>query len=301
MSKRKSSNPADDGSDTEMRSPSPAPSDDSSPDIVNVDFEFFDPQPQDFHGLRTLIRQLLSADSTMVNISSLVDLILSQPTIGSTVKTEGHEGDPFGFLTVLNANEHVNNNEGMKGLLEYLVKKSKGGVRKALTQCLSRSAEERAAEGDLGIVLHERLLGVPAELTPPMVKMMLEECQWAVEDKEPFKFSHYLILTKVYTEIPSKLDGDEQPAKKRQQFGLGRNAKGQKGKELMYVHPEMEWVRKLVGEQGSHEFKFTNEGEAADSKRAFSEMGLELSGCLMVVEAAKMPEVLATLEGLFRK
>ena len=74
---------------------------------MNVEFEWFDPQPEtDFHGLKTLCRQLLDSDHQLFDLSALADLILSQPTLGSTVKVDGKETDPYAFLTVLNLYEH---------------------------------------------------------------------------------------------------------------------------------------------------------------------------------------------------
>jgi protein BCP1 len=75
-------------------------------DIVNVDFEWFDPSEIDFHGLKALTRQLFDVDAELFNLSELVDLILSQPLLGSTVKVDGKETDPYAFLTVLNLQEH---------------------------------------------------------------------------------------------------------------------------------------------------------------------------------------------------
>jgi protein BCP1 len=76
-------------------------------DMVNVDFEWFDPQPTvDFHGLKNLLRQLFDADSQIFDLSALTDLILAQPLLGSTVKVDGNESDPYAFLTVLNLQEH---------------------------------------------------------------------------------------------------------------------------------------------------------------------------------------------------
>ena len=75
--------------------------------MLDVDFEWFDPQPEvDFHGLKTLLRQLLDVDNDLFDLSALADLILAQPLLGSTVKTEGNESDPFAFLTVLNLHQH---------------------------------------------------------------------------------------------------------------------------------------------------------------------------------------------------
>lgn len=75
--------------------------------MLNVEFEWFDPQPEhDFHGLKTLIRQLLDVDGQLFDLGALADLILSQPLLGSTVKVDGNESDPYAFLTVLNLREH---------------------------------------------------------------------------------------------------------------------------------------------------------------------------------------------------
>lgn len=76
-------------------------------DILDVEFEWFDPQPKhDFQGLKVLLRQLFDVDAVLFNLSELVDLILAQPLLGSTVKVEGNESDPYAFLTVLNLHEH---------------------------------------------------------------------------------------------------------------------------------------------------------------------------------------------------
>lgn len=78
--------------------------------MLDVDFEFFDPQPIDFHGLKTLLRQLLDVDHQLFDLSALADLILSQPLLGSTVKVadegKANEEDPYAFLTVLNLHAH---------------------------------------------------------------------------------------------------------------------------------------------------------------------------------------------------
>jgi hypothetical protein len=74
--------------------------------MLDVDFEWFDPQPQDFLGIKTLLRQLFDIDAQLFDLSELSDLILSQPMLGSTVKTDGSESDPFAFLTVLNMHTH---------------------------------------------------------------------------------------------------------------------------------------------------------------------------------------------------
>ena len=75
--------------------------------MLDVEFEWFDPQPDhDLHGLKTLLRQLFDVDAQSFDLSALADLILAQPLLGSTVKVDGNETDPYAFLTVLNLHEH---------------------------------------------------------------------------------------------------------------------------------------------------------------------------------------------------
>ena len=88
--------------------------------MVDLDFEWFDPQPEhDYHGLKTLLRQLLDDDAQMFELGALADLILSQPLLGSTVKVGGNETDPYAFLTVLNLQEHKVHHAGLVLCLEY--------------------------------------------------------------------------------------------------------------------------------------------------------------------------------------
>ena len=66
---------------------------------LDVDFEFFDPTPDDFHAVKQLLSHTFDKDA--VNLSELTDLVLSQPTMGTCVKVDG-SADPFSFLSVLN-------------------------------------------------------------------------------------------------------------------------------------------------------------------------------------------------------
>ena len=60
----------------------------SDTDMLNVDFEYFDPQPAvDFHGFKTLLRQLFDVDNQLFDLSELSDIEESDPeTPKPTVK-----------------------------------------------------------------------------------------------------------------------------------------------------------------------------------------------------------------------
>ena len=77
-------------------------------ELIDVDFEFFDPIADiDWHGVKRLLTQLLQVDAPLFHLNLLADLILSQPFIGSTVKCDGRDSDPYAFLSAINLNVHA--------------------------------------------------------------------------------------------------------------------------------------------------------------------------------------------------
>ena len=238
--------------------------------MVNVEFEWFNFKPDiDFHGLKSLLRQLLDVDNQLFDLSALADLILSQPTVGSTVKVDGDETDAYAFLTILNMHEH-REKKIMSDLTQYILEKGKG------IEGLGGLIKEK----QVGLVLAERLINVPSEISPPMYGMLIDEIEAAVEDQEPYEFTHYLILSKTYNEIASALDAEERPKSKKNKAAKGKG-------EKFYFHPEDEVLQKHA--LATCVFEYTkDEGEGmADSKRAFSEMGIKAQGSLILIEASK--------------
>ena len=53
-----------------------------------------------------MLVQLFQSDAEALKLEELTDLILAQPLLGTTVKTDGRESDPYAVLTVLNAHVH---------------------------------------------------------------------------------------------------------------------------------------------------------------------------------------------------
>jgi len=242
--------------------------------MVDVEFEWFNFKPDvDFHGLRSLVRQLLDVDSQMFDLSALADLILSQPTVGSTVKVDGEDTDAYAFLTVLNLHEH-REKPVIKDLTSYIKEKAKTNQNLApLEGLLGTSAQ-------IGLILTERLINAPSEISPPMYGMLIDELEAAVEDKEPYEFSHYLIISKTYQEIESTLDQEEAPKQKKSKAGKS-------SRETFYFHPEDEVLQRHASAFGTYEYT-KDEGEGmADSKRAFQDMGIKPQGSMILIEASK--------------
>ena len=142
-------------------------------------------------------------------------------------------------------------------------------------------------------MLCERLVNIPAEVVPPMYKMLVEEITWAVDDKEPYTFSHYLILSKTYEEVESQLDQEEDRPKKKCKKGGGKHRK-----EVFYFHPEDEVMQRDAIAYG--DFSYLNEGHdgQADSKRAFQELGIRPQGHMILIDAQKFNAVVHAIQAL---
>lgn len=245
-------------------------------DVLDVEFEWFDPLPDiDFHGVKTLLQQLFDIDSHLLDLSALTDLILAQPLLGSTVKVDGKETDAYAFLSVINLQEHRD-----KACIASLVQYLKG--RANSSPALAKLAEllARPPIPEIGLVLTERLINVPAEVVPPMYKMLLEEIQWALEEKEPYQFSHYLILSKTYTEVASMLDEEDDRPKKKKKAANDTL-------ETLYFHPEDEVLHQHALCHGGYDYTTQQDGGHSDSKRAFHELGIKPQSHAILIEAAK--------------
>jgi len=254
--------------------------------MLNVDFEWFDPQPAiDFHGLKTLLRQLFDVDNQLFDLSALTDMILAQPLLGSTVKTDGNESDPFAFLSILNMHQH-RAVAPLNTLSTYLTTKS--ASIPSLASVLPRLLDPATANNQVGLILTERFINMPSEIVPPMYTMLQEEMQWARDEAEPYDFTHYLLLSKAYTEVISKLDAQEtRPQKKGKK---GASSAAEKEGETFYFHPEDEKLHEYCVGWGNFEYTNVAEDGASDAKRAFQEAGVRPCGHMMVIEAGRFDE-----------
>lgn len=161
---------------------------------MDVDFEFFDPNPKvDYIALKRLLQQLFHADATLFQLHELADLILSQPLIGTTIKTDGIESDPLAFLSVLNLHTHkvipflclgnfltelVQDHASIRALVQYLLQKLSPDA--AFTSTLQSLLQSESSH--VGLIIGERVYNMPPQVMPPMYRMLQDEISWAVDE-----------------------------------------------------------------------------------------------------------------------
>ncbi|KAF9645024.1 hypothetical protein BDM02DRAFT_3149483 [Thelephora ganbajun] len=259
---------------------------DGEGELIDIDFEFFDPIADiDWHGVKRLLVQLLQADAPIFHLNSLTDLILSQPLIGSTVKCDGRESDPYAFLSVLNLNTHADH-PSIKSLAEYFLSKANPNpaLRTVLGDVLGSSSNDH-----VGLILSERLVNMPVQIIPPMYRMLADEIKWAVEEDEPFNFKYYLILARTYHLSPEELKdlGQNSDRSKRRRGQVNAND------IPCFFHPEDEQFQQAS--MYSVHYPFTNA-----QPREPDAFGLDTRGCLMLVSSDRLPHLISDMQDRYR-
>jgi protein BCP1 len=154
-------------------------SDSDSVSFVDVSFDFFDPNPTvDYHALKRLLKQLFQRDADAFDLGALTDLVLSQPTVGTTIKTDGLESDPYALLTVLNMHVHQAH-PAIAALAAYFLDKT-AQADPAFNATLAGLFRGQGTH--VGLVLCERLVNMPVQTVPPMYRMLSDEIKWALAD-----------------------------------------------------------------------------------------------------------------------
>ncbi|TIC18922.1 hypothetical protein E3Q13_01584 [Wallemia mellicola] len=245
--------------------------DDEDNEIVNVDFDFFNIDEIDYHAVKHLLVQLFHSDSQDLELHTLTDLILSQSGVGTTIKVDGKESDPYAFLTAVNLNS--NNSIGcVSNLSNYLLNRAKSASNQSLYNTLNQLLSGESSS-QVGLLLGERLVNMPVVLMPHMLRFLLEELESASKSGQAYNFTHYLIPARTYIESDNDVEMDDQGPTKKQRGG--NNSK------LQTFHPEDDITQDFTELVADYQYKnvVTREQDA---------FGADIRGRLILIEAEKL-------------
>ncbi|KAJ8509551.1 hypothetical protein ONZ45_g8287 [Pleurotus djamor] len=270
-------------------------SDSEDVNLVDVDFEFFDPNPNvDYVAIKRLLTQLFQADAEALHLHELTELILSQPTVGTTIKTDGIESDPYALLTVLNMHVH-RDHPSIRALAEYILNKVSPDA--AFQRTLSALLSPNETNRHVGLMICERLINMPVQTVPPMYKMLGNEVRWAVEDNEPYVFSHLLFISRTYClsqeeEAALSANPPSSSSKKSKKLKSQQPRSAQRPADGIYAfHPEDE----LIMQYATHTLNY-GFNRASQEPRNAESFGLDTRGRVMLVPAERLEELVKRME-----
>ncbi|CEP08330.1 hypothetical protein [Parasitella parasitica] len=258
-------------------------SDDGLQEIVDVDFDFYNPDDIDYHALKKLLTQLFSSDAELLNLGDFADIMIEENQVGTTVKVDDQKSDPYAILSIINLT-HQKEKEGVKQLCTYLSNKcprKNEALSKAVKEILSLSSTDK----HVGWVISERFINMPVEIMAPMYTMLQEELKNAVKEQEPYVFEWYMFISKTYKEVVSTIDEDGEEEHQH------KKPKQADSSETFYFQSEDEIIAKYAEYQ--YDFRFTNseKEQAADSRRAFSDFGIAPARKLLLVHKSKFDDM----------
>jgi len=164
---------------------------------VDVDFEFYDMKEADFHSVKTLLQNYIEIPGKEFLSSDFANLISGQAAVGTTVKTEGCEEEPIGFITLLSVQFHQAL-PVIKQIKEFVFSRCPEELKGQMESLCSSKGPP------LGLLVQARMVNLPFQLVSPLHNAVLEDLDWAVKNDESaelrasFQFQNFLIIAKAY-------------------------------------------------------------------------------------------------------
>lgn len=227
---------------------------------MNVAFESFNMDLGDFHGIRTFLTQAFGQNfASTIDAGSIAKLITEELSedIGTCIKTDGPESDPYGYATVV----PLGHGGEAVGMLKRFLAKS----------CTAPGESQRLA-GDLekkgtSVVFMDRFVNLPADVAGPLYQQLLDDHKNAVKEEPGFRTERVILSTPTYIELESDIQEAQQPASKKSR----KEAKAEAETKFYYGESE------LLGEmcEYSWDYRTDKPDRVADSKRAFGDLGIE--------------------------
>ncbi|KAG6854206.1 hypothetical protein C0991_009519 [Blastosporella zonata] len=156
-------------------------------------------------------------------------------------------------------------------------------------------------QSHVGFVFCERLINMPVQVIPPMYNMLCKEMQWAIDDNEPYTFSHYLFISRTYHLTPDEeaallntAPHSKGPTSKKSKKVNTTQPVPETAPDGIYLyHPEDEFIK--LASIHSVDYHFTTAAEPRE-KDSF---GLDTRGRIMLIPAERFPELIAKMSEVY--
>ncbi|KAK4528238.1 hypothetical protein GAYE_SCF53G6173 [Galdieria yellowstonensis] len=215
----------------------------SSFDMVQAEFEFFDPTLDDVAAIRRFLRGWLGRDDLIVDTDALAKRIAEQDTVGTVIRVQDST-DCLGFITCLNA-KYVW--KWLSPLFQFLRQRFESINQLAIFEKCGWHQPEK-----LGVVISERVVNLPGELSPWLQQALMDELEWATEDepteerRQMFALEYFLYITQVYISRTTQQQPSRPPKRKKPR----RNSSSQEidwtQDDILFIKAEDRVVRKKI-------------------------------------------------------
>lgn len=260
-------------------------SDSTSESEIEIKFELFNMAESDYHSIKQYLGSLFGIGEHGVDLVSLTSFIVEALAdhLGTCIKTDGEASDPFGFITGFPLKMVDKIPQICESLQNFLLNKGRDSVLNSFFQ-----------DSENIIVFQERLINVPASIAGPLYQQFIDDWKMAEsEEKSLFVSSKsdakVLLITPTYKEVISDLD---------RELGLRENPKNftSVSTGINYYYEEAEYLQEYSYK--TIDFSVQTGHETSDSRRAFSENGIEPGRRIFLLTWSQFIKFVECLQGL---
>jgi protein BCP1 len=177
-------------------------------EVVDVEFEFFDPKKDDFWAIRQFLQTcgLENKIFPKQDFTELAECIGNQTAVGTMIKSDAdpeqsvEKNSLIGFLSAINMQFHEKSLKIIPDLKNFLIKR-----------CPDESTRMQIVDSfdskrKIGWLICKRMINTPLEMISTLHQALTDDIKWAVEnddtqeERDSYKFSHFLILSKLMEE-----------------------------------------------------------------------------------------------------
>ncbi|MES1911889.1 MAG: hypothetical protein MHM6MM_004251 [Cercozoa sp. M6MM] len=263
--------------------------------VFQVDFDYYDPRPDDWYTLAQFLRNLCDDDE--LDSTQLAHLVSNQVSVGTMIKNGPWEEQPLCFATALNpfAPQH-RERRSIRHVIQWLRNKAKAAKETALLELLDEAEQGKLC---VGLLLQHRLINLPPGLIPALHNSLLEDVQFArtnkedtAEERASFNFDKYIVMSRVFREIKNTDDDEGEEDEKS-----GPPAKRRKKQE----HDEVQFVSDEDVHYMFEEECFVRNAETSVRfavPRTHAQKGVREWRVISVLRAEQMPRAVADMWNL---
>ncbi|XP_065071368.1 BRCA2 and CDKN1A-interacting protein-like [Rhopilema esculentum] len=265
---------------------------------IGLEFEGKAITAQDFHGIKMLLQQLMV--TLPVNLTKMADVIVSQTSIGSTLKVvEDEEGTVYGLCSLIDLNADKERENMAKELIIFLKEKLKQSPKKQLSEF------SELLECNVSLLLNERFINIPGEVSVPMLQSLSSEIKEAKKQGCITEVDHILYIAKSVKvasakELPlinTTENGPSSSASKKERKKL--KAEKKVAEQLQFINEEDELFYKESS--FSLSYSVTNAtGFAVGGQWALGDAAMDTYRTVMVIDFTKFERIVENLEDFFR-
>lgn len=278
--------------------------------MINVEFDFQTPSEIDFQALKRLFQQMFYTHAPQMDMGVLADHVIQTGMtqgVGTVIKVDDMEQihDPYAVISAVMLGPTTPASQLLQTY--FTTQLSKAASAKPFLDLIKNSSESHPNL----FVLHERMINLPPQVVPPLLRMLLEEVNETMQQNSSPTPSHLVLFSRAFSaDALEEGDDDDEPAglagaRKRKARGqhahpadaaaaaLGKpvsNKKGTAGSHddgLGSFHPEDELIREFASH--SYTYRFPAPRDAAESYET------PLFGRLLAVPFSKAPALLQRL------